>query len=276
MSAALEPKVDVSAEVLRNVRIAPNAHALDLRCPDLAPRLGPGQFVQVRVSPGHDPFLRRPFSIADHVREDGEPTGIRILYVVVGRGTAIMAGWTPGERADVLGPLGRPFDLDRVPDHAVLVAGGIGMAPFPLLARALRERGCREIEMLFGARSADGIYYREELEALGVAVRPATEDGSLGSRGRVTDLLRERLSAWDPAGTVIYACGPNPMFRAMGPILEEAPIPCQMALEQEMACGFGVCNGCVVRVRGPEGPVWEKVCTDGPVFDARRLVLEEL
>ena len=115
MSAPQDPKFDVTAEVVANDLIAPDVYSLDLRCPDLAPRMTTGQFVQLRCSPGYDPFLRRPFSLADHVFEGDVPWGIRILYLVVGRGTALMSRWQPGERVDMLGPLGRPFFLDRIP-----------------------------------------------------------------------------------------------------------------------------------------------------------------
>lgn len=276
MKTPVQKKIDVAAEVIVNERIAQDVYRLDLRCPDLAPRLTTGQFVEVKCSAGGEPYFRRPFSIADHVFEDGVPVGIRLLYLVVGRGTELMSRWRPGERFDVLGPLGRSFFLDTIPERAVFVAGGIGVAPFPALARALGERGCRRIDLIFGARNADGIYYLDEFEALGVTVHTVTEDGSLGATGRVTDLMREMLPSCDPDGTILYACGPNPMFRAMGPILETTSIPCQMSLEQVMACGFGVCNGCVVRAKGPDGPVWDKVCVDGPVFDANHLILEEL
>ncbi len=276
MKTPVQKKIDVSAEVIVNERIAPDVYRLALRCPDLAPLLTTGQFVELKCSAGGEPYFRRPFSLADHVIEDGVAVGIRILYLLVGRGTDLMSRWRPGERFDVLGPLGKPFFLDTIPDHAVFVAGGIGVAPFPALARALGERGCGAIDLIFGARTGEGIYYRDEFAALGVTVHPVTEDGSLGATGRVTDVMRTMLPDLDPAGTILYACGPNPMFKAMGPILETTSIPCQMSLEQVMACGFGVCNGCVVRAHGPTGPVWEKVCADGPVFDAKHLVLEEL
>jgi dihydroorotate dehydrogenase electron transfer subunit len=269
-------KLDVAAQVIANDVVGPDCYRLDLRCPDLAPTLGPGQFVEVRCSPSYDPLLRRPFSLCDTLFEDGVPVGIRLLYIVVGRGTELMAALSPGDEVEVVGPLGGTFFLDRIPDHAVLVAGGIGVAPFPALIRHLRDHGCSRIEMLFGARSAPGLYYRDELEALGCTVRPATEDGTAGHHGFVTDLLRDLIPTWDEASTVIYTCGPNPMFKAMGPVLSTTSIPCQMSLEQVMACGFGVCNGCVVKVRGPDGPVWKKVCTDGAVFAASDLVLEDL
>lgn len=278
--ATLTPKLIVQAELIANPEIASGVFAMDVRAPELARALGPGQFVEVKCSDGWDPLLRRPFSICDHLFDDaGEIIGLRILYMVIGRGTGLMAAMRPGELVDLIGPLGETFLLDRIPQRAVFLAGGIGSAPFPLLARTLKTGGCTDIEMLFGVRDANAIHYVDEFEALGIRVLPATDDGSLGHHGWVTDLLAQRLPEYEPANTVIYACGPNPMFRSLGKVLETTTVPCQVSLEREMACGFGVCNGCVVETHRPSksgGPTWEKICVAGPVFHARDVKLDRL
>lgn len=219
------------------------------------PGFAPGQFVM--LSPGpvaagcYDPLLPRPMAV---YRESGAEE-IEILYKVTGRGTRRMAETRPGERLRLVGPLGRPFPPPQ--SHAVLVGGGTGIASLYELAARTRS----PLTVLLGARSADDLMGASDFESLGVPLRVATEDGSQGLRGLVTELLEEELAA-HPALTV-YACGPTAMMRRCHELAAQRSR--FVSLENHMACGFGVCLGCAVPLRRGG---FALVCRDGPVFDS--------
>lgn len=230
----------------------------------------PGQFVMLlpRGPLSWDPLLRRPISI---YRVEADRWSV--LYRVVGRGTAMLASLRPGDAVDCLGPLGRGFRFHDLEKGAsvVLVGGGVGVPPLYFLSQRLLEAGIVPEAFAGFASSAQVVAVREWQE-LGVDVQVTTEDGSLGRRGLVTALLKERLAR----GSVrrIFACGPRPMLGAVARIAGEAGIECQVAMEEWMGCGLGVCLSCVVRVRGGEGSkgTWARVCREGPVFDGREVV----
>jgi dihydroorotate dehydrogenase electron transfer subunit len=242
---------------------------MEVECPEIAAAALPGQFAMVLCSDRPDPLTGRPFSLAD-------VTGDRIAfgYVVVGKGTGLMSRMGPGTRISLVGPLGRPFGYRTPARRHVMVAGGIGSAPFPLLARALAEvdPGAERI-VLLGGRTAEHLYCRERLIALGCEVRVATDDGSSGHHGLVTDLVDPLL---EEPGARLYACGPTPMFLSLAEKLRETEIPCEISVEPVMACGFGACYGCVVPVRDGEGFTYVKSCQEGPTFEIRNLLLEQL
>ena len=207
-----------------------------------------------------DPLLPRPMAI---YRERRRPGGadVEILYKVVGRGTALLADATPGQRIDVVGPLGRPFGMPAADERAVIVAGGTGIASVYELAVRLAADG--EVVVLLGARSAEDLMAEADFAELDVELRVATEDGSAGTRGLVTRLLEPALEGGKPAR--VYACGPTAMMRAVASLAAERGRPCVVSLENPMACGFGVCLGCAApRVGGG----FSLVCRDGPTFDA--------
>ena len=217
----------------------------------------PGQFAMLSLDPSGlslDPLLPRPMAI---FRSDGERVEIR--HKVVGRGTALLSVLPPGATVGVLGPLGNGFP--EPPDAALLVGGGTGIASLYLLAAA--SRSCR---VLLGGRTRADILGLADFEALGVELALATDDGSIGHRGLVTELLRP------DSGDVVFACGPTPMMAAAHERARKAGAHCFVSLENQMACGFGVCLGCAVR--RAEGYAY--VCTDGPVFDADEVRWEEL
>lgn len=233
----------------------------------------PGQFVMVSVaaeqgcappaaSPAScDPLLRRPLSV-----HDCRPGELALLYRVAGRGTALLAGRKPGDKVELLGPLGREFPLPAG-RRAVLVAGGIGVAPLFYLAKSLLAAG-REVTCLLGAKEQAGLYREQELAALGAEVRLATDDGSAGCRGPVTGLLcRELKAGRDP----VYACGPDPMLQAVAQLCREAGRECYVSLEARMACGVGACLGCAVPVFQHGQEAYRRVCVEGPVFSAREV-----
>jgi dihydroorotate dehydrogenase electron transfer subunit len=194
---------------------------------------------------------------------------VEILYKVSGRGTALLAEARPGERVHVVGPLGRGFAPPAEGVPAVLVGGGTGIASLYGLAARCASRG--PVRVLLGGRTRGDLMGREDFGALDVALEVATEDGSEGRRGLVTALLEDALAA-EPQSTV-YACGPTPMMHRCAEIAAVAGVACQVSLENNMACGFGVCLGCAAPVRAGG---FALVCRDGPVFEADDVVWEGL
>ena len=257
--------VSVSEVARRTVR-------LELHAPALAPEVRPGQFVMIEPRAGGDPYLRRAFSVADVLPGPaGAPDRIVLLVMVIGKGTRALAERKAGEEALLLGPLGRPYDLGDPSRPLVLVGGGIGTAPFPLVARARRDTGAKgRLTALFGFRDASHACLAAEMEDLGCPVTLCTDDGSAGRKGRVTEHLEPLLAP----GASILACGPNPMFAALASILQGRPFPCQVSTEEPMACGYGLCFGCVVPVRDGAGVRWVKSCTEGPTFPIEAIAWE--
>ncbi len=238
--------------------------------PALAQHARPGQFVM--VDPGVerdsvDPLLPRAFSyyrFRQTSTHDIERQ-FALLYSVIGRVTEQMASMPPGSHVWMTGPLGRGFDVRRSASNLLLVGGGVGIAPLVALADAESEHvvsgsGTRSIVLCFGARSADGVYPAELLPPQ-VEYQVATEDGSMGAQGFVTDLFAEHLAWADQT----FACGPVPMFRAMTPIVRQDGLqrPVQILMETDMACGTGICYGCAVFTRRGV----KLCCKDGPRFD---------
>jgi len=260
--------------VVESAQVAPGCFRLEIRCPEVAVATKAGQFVMLRPRQCLDPFLSRAFSVCDVTFDDGPskpPTGITILLVVVGPGTRALSERRPGESIGVLGPLGRPYDLGRAGEHMLLVAGGVGAAPFAIVARALRARSKEQrVTYLVGGRDKDHVYLADEIGALGCDVAVATDDGSAGHKGYVTDLVEPLLAP----GVRVLACGPNPMFKSLAKVVERArarglEFPCEVSTEETMPCGFGACASCVVPVLDasrPEGYRYVKSCIEGPVF----------
>lgn len=270
--------VDVDAEVLSNTILAGGYNVVALQTPEIAAGPAPGQFVMVRPTRTLDPLLRRPFSIFEILRDArGAPTGITLLNKQVGTGTRLIYRLRPGDRMPCLGPLGRPFAPVDPPAAAWMVAGGVGLAPFATLAEALRARGT-STTLFYGARTAGELFHLDFFERLGVRLVLATEDGSRGDHGRVTAPFERALGALAPAAPLaLYACGPTPMLRAVAALTAARRRDVQVSLEQVMGCGLGGCYSCVVRVRDEEGrPHFVRSCLDGPVFDAGRILWEEL
>lgn len=205
--------------VTGNDLVAPDCWRLEIRAPEIARRAQPGQFVMLRCRQGDDPLLSRAFSICDVVRAGGEPVGIVVLQVVIGVGTRALSLRKVGEPIGLLGPLGNPYDLGTTDEHMLLVAGGIGAAPFLLVARALRERSAtQQVTYLVGGRDAGYVYLTDEITALGCDVQVATDDGSRGHHGYVTDLVEPLLAP----GVRVLSCGPNPMFKSLARVVERA------------------------------------------------------
>ncbi len=251
-------KFQEKAQLLDRQELASGIYRLTLHAPLVAGMAHPGQFVMVRVGDLLDPLLRRPFSI-HQVSAAGD---LQILFKVVGRGTACLADLQPGHEVDLLGPLGRGFRLQRE-DPVCLLGGGMGIAPLYFLGkRLLQQARLPEFDpVLLGAASQQELgLLADDFFGLGYDVRTATDDGSMGHHGFVTDLLDEVL----PRVSRVYVCGPYPMMRIAATKCEDAGVECQVSLETHMACGLGACLGCTVE--GREG--YAHVCIQGPVFDA--------
>jgi dihydroorotate dehydrogenase electron transfer subunit len=269
----MERPLRVDSEVISNAAEGGANHRLVLRIAEGWPEAQPGQFLM--LSPGrrgrverYDPLLPRPMAIF-RTRRTGREAAVEVLYKVVGRGTSLLADARPGDEVRLVGPLGRGFPEPSPDERAILVGGGTGVASLFELARRASERS--RVSVLLGARSAVDLMGRGDFESLDLDLQLATEDGSDGTRGLVTELLEREIQG-DGAARV-YACGPTPMMRRAAEIAEAAGLPCLVSLENRMACGFGVCLGCAVP-RSGEG--YHLVCRDGPVFESGDLGWEGL
>ncbi len=268
----------VVAEVLSNKNIALNYFKITLNAPEICQNAQPGQFVHIKVTAGSAFLLRRPFSV--HNTEDEK---LEILYRVVGKGTDLLSQKGRSKKLDLLGPLGQGFELKEKIRTAILVAGGIGVAPLYFLAKRLLNYDSKisdqappksrrpQITVLLGAQTKKQILCAQDFENLGVTVKIATEDGSWGYEGLVSDFLAETLLQYSKPDSV-FACGPVPMLKKIAQLSRKYRLPSQVSLEQRMGCGIGVCMGCVVRA--PEG--YLRVCKDGPVFNVTQILWDRL
>ena len=258
-----------SAVIVYNKRLTESHYVMGLEWA-FAGDAAPGQFIMLKVNHGvYDPLLRRPFGIYK-VFFDGLPggegrTGIEILYKVVGRGTEILAGLVPDETVDILGPLGNGFPTPKPGEKSLLVAGGIGIAPIHLLALSCKK----EATVIFGARDKSEAPLTADIEALGIDVKTVTEDGSAGVKGLVTDILAGEIRK----ASVIYACGPTGMLKAVAGMALGAGVRAYVSLENSMACGVGACLGCAVKRAGiaKKNKRYQMVCSEGPVFNSTEI-----
>jgi dihydroorotate dehydrogenase electron transfer subunit len=265
---------DFTTPVLRNVELGRGNWLLEFEAPGVAAAMRPAQFFMIGV-PGSDVLLRRPFSVCGlpGTFAAGRSDAVSVLYRVYGRGTKLLASLRTGASLHVLGPLGCGFAVPRGRDtQVVLVAGGIGCAPFPAFLAELEREG-RRATMIYGARAAGELplldWFRERCDAVLVT----TDDGSLGAPGFVTGPLEAMLASPDRERLHLYVCGPSPMLKAVAKMALASGVVCDLSLEAPMACGFGVCLGCVVPTHErKDGPVsYERVCIEGPVMRAERL-----
>jgi dihydroorotate dehydrogenase electron transfer subunit len=270
--------------VLENAQIARDTFRVRFHCPDIARRIVPGQFLMLRLSGYDDPLLGRPLALYDTVvSASGEPIGVEVVYLVLGKLTRRLRDFLPGQQLDVWGPLGNGFapqDTQRL----IMVAGGIGQTPFPALASEyLGKRtygdpprsaagGGRAI-LCYGVRNRDYLAGVADFENLGVDVRVSSDDGSAGHHGLVTELLQQALD--ESPDCRVVCCGPERMMEAVAEITHRRGMPCQVSLETPMACGIGICFSCVAKVRDADGE-WDyrRTCVEGPIFDAATVVWE--
>ena len=293
------PAVQERAIVVSQRRLANDTWALRVACPQLAARIRPGQFFMVRLPGRSDPLLGRPFALYDTFDDDnGEIAGVEFVYHVIGKATGLLSQIGENDVLDLWGPLGNGFPEVGC-NSLICVGGGIGYTPFLAVARA--AAGQREyahsvgrtsrpvslttgnanppsISLLYGVRDRPHRADLADFDGIpGLAIELATDDGSEGHRGFVTELLERRLAASSgDASPVVFCCGPEPMMHATARICSRHNVPCWLSLETPMACGFGACFSCVTRVRTPEPPGWDyrRTCVEGPIFAAETLVME--
>lgn len=269
------PVCDDHSCVLKNELVATRTYRLRLHSPQLVLTAQPGQFVNLRIQNSLMPLLRRPFSIHRINPAEG---WLEVLFDIRGQGTEIMAQLSPGAEISALGPLGQPFRLRPDLKLALLIGGGLGIAPLLFLAESLRQRQI-ETHGFYGVRSAAFQCTMAEFEGCGVPVHLATDDGSAGFSGWVTDLFLEQLQSgkFNKSSLAIFACGPPVMLRKIQEIGLAQKIETQLSLEAYMGCGFGVCVGCAVPVKNPstEYEKYKLVCQHGPVFLAEEVMIPD-
>ena len=265
---AKQGPIQVTGEVL-GLRRAGEYHVLTLTAPGIAELTRPGHFVALAVGGEHSSMLlRRAFSIYS-VQSRGVYGGtLEIVFATHGKGTEWLSRLHRHDQVDIVGPLGRPFALPKQAVSCVLVAGGYGSAPMFSLADALRARGCR-VDVVLGAATESKLWGVLEAKRITASLTITTEDGSVGERGRVTDVLPGVLERTD--ADVVYACGPMGMLAAAAEVATAHGAYSQCAVEEAMACGVGVCMTCVLPVVGDDGVTrMLRSCTDGPVFRGDR------
>jgi dihydroorotate dehydrogenase electron transfer subunit len=262
--------IQQTATILWNRQAGPGCYRMGLSCPQGYEAALPGQFVMVRSSSTLTPLLRRPFSIFGRIGSPEHPEGIELLYKVLGSGTGHMAQMAPGHTLDLLGPLGRGFNIPEGLRRAFFAAGGLGVAPIRFLAVHLKKERREQIDIhvFLGGRSREDLLCLEDFQALGISVTTTTDDGSAGRQCLITDPLAEAVAANKP--DMLFACGPHGMLECVAGIVRRHQTPCQVSLETMMACGMGACLGCAVPKQG-EGQGYHHVCVDGPVFDVAQL-----
>jgi dihydroorotate dehydrogenase electron transfer subunit len=256
-------------EVLSNRRTGAY-HSVTLVAPEIADKARPGQFVEIAVPGGRDFLLRRPFSIHQASRRGGWAGTLEIVLDAVGPGSEWLSAVKIHDVLDVIGPLGRAFGYPAELTSCLLMGGGYGAAPLHFLAEELRARN-KSIHLILGARDHERVFKPIEGKRLADSVVVTTEDGSMGERGRVTDALPTTVAR--TGAQVVYACGPNAMLRAVAEFCLARGIPCQVAVEEMMACGLGVCWTCAVPVVAKDGRGWwnMRACLEGPVFNGARI-----
>jgi dihydroorotate dehydrogenase electron transfer subunit len=265
--------------VISKKKLGEKIFKLNLLSPHISRRSKPGNFVYIKVSSNWYPLLRRAFSVHN---VDKQKRSFDVLFKVVGKGTEILSEKSAGDMLDFFGPIGSNFSLPQKGETVMLVAGGMGIAPLWFLFTHLIKKIDRKKLMFFlGAKTKKELLYCEKLKDWGTNLIATTDDGSFGTKGLVTEVFLEEIKRLNLAHRkrrknkseklMIYSCGPPEMLKKMSEISKEYDLSCQISLEGSMACGIGACWGCAVKL---ENGGYKRVCIDGPVFDAREVVLD--
>jgi dihydroorotate dehydrogenase electron transfer subunit len=267
--------LQITGKVAVNQRMGGDYYLMKVLLDDSFPEPLPGQFIMVRVKGKNEPFLGRPFSLY-HYEQRGRKVSIQILYRVVGKGTRILSELKRGEHLDIFGPQGRSFMIYPSVENAILISGGVGVAPISYLASYYKKNiSSTNVKIICyqGAKTADHLSGLEDLREVCSTVKISTDDGSYGYQGMITELFATELTSYDPARSIIYVCGPLPMLKRIYDILDKHPIPCQVLLERRMACAVGACLGCVTEIKTASGEnTYARVCKEGPVFNIEDIV----
>ncbi len=273
----------VSTRIAMHRCIAKDTWQLAVEAPELARRTLPGQFFMVRIAGRTDPLIGRALAMYDrHLDKDGQPEAVSVVYTVKGKFTRALSQCVAGDQVEFWGPLGNGFSFEPT-DHLILVAGGVGQTPMLTLSSAALGKSkygtpsqpngyAKRVTLCYGARTKEYLAGLSDFEKTCSQVRIATDDGSFGHHGRVTDLLRSMLDESN-ANCRIACCGPEPMMEAVSEIALEYDVQCELSLETPMACGIGICFTCVAKIKQPDGEWdYQRTCTQGPVFDAKKVV----
>jgi dihydroorotate dehydrogenase electron transfer subunit len=250
----------VMATIFSNIELMPGVYLIEAIAPEIAATAKPGQFVMINCGAGT--ILQRPFSIHKVI----DSSRILILFSITRRGTYWLSHLQKGEHLNLLGPLGNGFSIKPASKQLLLIAGGIGIAPLVFLASEALAIG-KEAVLLMGAPAASQLY-PQQLLPFEIQITRATEDGSAGIKGMITDLLSDYLDRIDQ----IFACGPIPMYQTISKLLLKRSFkkPAQISLETRMGCGIGACYGCSIKTT--QG--MKMVCRDGPVFNIEEIIWE--
>ncbi len=243
------------------IKIENNIHLLKIYSPQIASEITPGQFLNIKVSDNFFPLLRRPFSICDV-----DEKFIYIMFNILGDGTKILARKRTGEELDILGPLGHGFKTEGNFDTAIIVAGGLGAAPFPLFTKQMSSLGKNIYSFIGGKSESDIITYGMNNTFI------STDDGSFGFKGTVIELLNRNIKILQENKIKIFSCGPTPMLRALKEFCVKNNFDCEVSTESAMACGFGICQGCPIESESKKDK-YLLVCKDGPVFNIKDVLI---
>lgn len=270
----------LESRIVEHRSIAKDTWELTLEAPNLARWTLPGQFFMVRLAGLNDPLIGRALAMFDRgLDSQGNPQTVSVAYVVKGKFTQALSRFKAGQTVEIWGPLGNAFSNQPV-DHLILVAGGVGITPMLSLSSAALGQGtysqegnfAKQVTLCYGARTQEYLVALDVFEARGVRLAIATEDGSLGHRGRVTEVLKDLLSRSEGTSR-IACCGPEPMMQAVSKIAHEHHVPCEVSLETPMACGIGICFTCVAKIDQGDG-TWDyrRTCVEGPIFESQSIV----
>ena len=252
-------------EILSNSVLLDEYRKIEFYAPEICAKTCPGQFVHVKIASLQDRILRRPFSICD-VNTAGTLT---VVYKVVGEGTSVLARLKAGDVCDLMGPLGNPFSPCAADELPVIVAGGYGSAATYILARSCAASGI----LLLGARSENDLILTDKFKEAGFEVRVSTQDGSVGHKGLVTELIEPVIRENPGRKLRFYGCGPHGMLMALGRMLTGMGLDGELSLDHLMCCGVGACFACVVKVKDDNADGWRyaRTCKEGPVFAASKV-----
>lgn len=249
----------ILSKVIGLENLGNSIYRLTFKAPEIADKVAPGQFVNIRISEEYSPLLRRPFSVYNKTGNN-----LQILFNAVGRGTSILSTRKEGDKLDVIGPLGNSFSLSGQFETALLVGGGMGVASLPLLCAAIQNKIIHVVTFV-GAKDKESLIVDNLRNVI-----CATDDGSKGFRGNVVSLVEQHINEMNVVKPKIFACGPPPMLRAISELAKKYKILCEVSIESAMACGIGICQGCPVERIGTANK-YSLVCKDGPIFDSNTI-----
>jgi len=261
-----------SGLIAANESVGDRFYRMALFAPRTASKVKPGQFIHLKCSDTADPLLRRPFSVYDW---DEKKKMITILYAVVGRGTEMMSKMKSGEKVNLMAPLGTSFSIDVNFNEALVIGGGCGIGPLLGLVKQLVKKGI-ETTTLLGMQTGQTSILIDDFLLAGATVKVATNDGSIGIKGHVTEFLENTEKKEKP--DFVYACGPNPMLVSVQKWARKQHIPGEISIEEKMGCGTGACLSCACRIQSQDnedGWDYKRVCVEGPVFSLEEVIFDE-